>query len=137
MKTRGYLAAKLLLGVLPCAFGVLFSLFGATKMIEMQLLPSEPFGRPQLTLAHLAIFILLLCGVTGGVACMVAWLKEWRRNEERNGSLIAGLVVALIAIAGTATCLAFARTFAWIAVAIPPFVVTASLLRRECRLPRL
>jgi hypothetical protein len=105
-------------------------------MIEVQIFPSKIFGRSPLTIAHLAVLILLLCGVIGGMACGVAWLKEWRRNEEKNGSLIAGLIMALVAIVAAATWLAFTGTFAWIAMAVPAFVVSMSLLQRECSLLR-
>jgi hypothetical protein len=136
MKRHVILFAKFAFGVLPSTAGALLALLGITKMVEGQLIPSKIFGRSPVTLQHLLILVLLLCVVVGGIACGVAWLKEWRRNEESNRWLIAGLVLALVCVAAIAGWAAYVRAGAWPWLGIPVFLVSLASLRRECRLAR-
>jgi hypothetical protein len=136
MKRHVVIVTKFVFGVLPSVGGALFALFGITRMVEAQLAPSKIFGRSPLTFEHLLVFILLVCVTVGGGACGVAWLKEWRRNEERNGSLIAGLIVALVGVAGIAAWAGYVRAGVWPLIGIPAFIVLLTLLRRECSLTR-
>lgn len=136
---------KFVAGVLPALVGGGLAIIGITN-IAISLVPSaSPLWPPNYGRSVLLI-LWLLAALTGGVACIVAWVKELKRNSEPNKWLIAGLAVWILACTPIAVIglLEILQTRyanwldqAFVAGCFSSIAVAALLLTREIQLTRI
>lgn len=135
---------KFIAGVVPALAGACLAILGISNIASSLVHRANAFFNPNYLHSVLLLFWLFLA-LAGAIACMIAWMKDLRRNMEPNKWLITGLAtwiltcVALMVIVviefRNASFMRFEDLLA-AGLCCSSVVVTTFLLIREIRLFR-